>query len=182
MSRCLPAITPPRLYRPPYRDAHVRLVSMEAWFGMFNKFRKERHMRILSGFIFTLALMMTGISSPVLAGNSDPLFVNMTTDDAHRANMAISFGSAQFERGHPLTIFLNDKGVSVASKANADKYGHHQKMLAEAMKKGAVVIVCPMCMKHYGVKKSDLLPGLKVGNPDFTGSMLFKDGTRTMTW
>jgi hypothetical protein len=37
-------------------------------------------------------------------------------------------------------------------------------------------------MKHYGVKAADLLPGLKVGNPELTGSLLFKDDTRTLTW
>jgi len=32
------------------------------------------------------------LTAPALAGDTDPLFVNMTTDDAHRANMAITFG------------------------------------------------------------------------------------------
>ena len=55
-------------------------------------------------------------------------------------------------------------------------------MLAEVMGKGGAVLVCPMCMKHYGVKESDLLPGLKVGNPDLTGGTLFKNNTRTLSW
>lgn len=139
-------------------------------------------MKFIPVFLLIIGMLMTGISAPVMADSPDPLFVNMTTDDAHRANMAISFGSAQFERGHPLTIFLNDKGVLVASRANSDKYGHHQKILTEVIGKGAVVIVCPMCMKHYGVKKTDLLPGMKVGNPDLTGSMLFRANTKTLAW
>ncbi len=49
--------------------------------------------------------------TPALAGDADPLFINLISDDPHRADMAISFGKNQLERSHPLTIFLNDKGV-----------------------------------------------------------------------
>jgi 16S rRNA (cytidine1402-2'-O)-methyltransferase len=66
--------------------------------------------------------------------------------------MAISFGKNQLERSHPLTIFLNDKGVFIGSKENAAKYADHQKKLGELMSKGATVLICPMCMKHYGIK------------------------------
>ena len=106
----------------------------------------------------------------------------MTTDEAHRASMAISFGKAQMERGHPLTVFLNDKGVFVGAKAHAAKYGEHQKVLGELMGKGATVIACPMCMKHYGIETADLLPGIQVGKPELTGGALFKDDTKTMSW
>lgn len=57
-----------------------------------------------------------------------------------------------------------------------------RKKLGELVSKGATVLICPMCMKHYGIKESDLLPGVKVGNPDLTGSFLFKDDTQTLTW
>jgi sulfur relay (sulfurtransferase) complex TusBCD TusD component (DsrE family) len=96
--------------------------------------------------------------------------------------MGITLGKNQMERGHPLTIFLNDKGVFIGSKANAAKFADQQKLLGELMSKGAVVLICPMCMKHYGVKEADLLPGLKVGNPELTGGALFKDNTKSLTW
>lgn len=138
-------------------------------------------MKFFSHLVLALALMVSSIAT-VFAGDSDPLFVNLTTDDAHRADMGISFGKNQLERGHPLTIFLNDKGVFIGSKGNAVKFADHQKMLGELMSKGATVLICPMCMKHYGVKESDLLSGVKVGNPDLTGSFLFKDNTKTLSW
>ena len=106
--------------------------------------------------------LVVAVSTPTFAGDSDPLFVNMTTDDAHRANMAISFGKNQLERGHPLTIFLNDKGVLIGTRANAAAFADQQKALADLLSKGATVIICQMCMKHYGVEKADLLPGLKI--------------------
>jgi len=139
-------------------------------------------MKFISHLLLALALFMGAIATPAFAGDTDPLFVNLTSDDPHRANMAITFGGNQHERGHPLTIFLNDKGVLIGSKANSAKFADHQKALAELMSKGAAVIICPMCMKHYGVKESDLLPGLKVGKPELTGGALFKDNTKTLTW
>lgn len=106
----------------------------------------------------------------------------MTTDDGHRAAMALNFGKNQLERGHPLTVFLNDKGVYVGSRLQAHRFPEQQKMLAELMAKGANVIACPMCMQHYGVQPADLLPGIQVGKPELTGAALFRDNTRTLTW
>ncbi len=129
-----------------------------------------------------LALCLAVASVAATAGPTDPLFVNLTTDDSHRANMGITFGANQMERGHPLTIFLNDKGVALGSKANASRYAEHQKAIAGLIAKGATVLICPMCMKHYGVSQADLLPGIKVGNPDLTGEALFRDNGKTLTW
>lgn len=139
-------------------------------------------MKLLKIFTFLLITFAATVSQPTFAGANDPLFVNMTTDESHRANMAITFSKSQMERGHPVTIFLNDKGVFVGSKGNSEKYQEQQAFLAEIMKKGGSVMACPMCIKHYGVKESDLLEGIKVGNPELTGSALFKDNTKTLTW
>ena len=139
-------------------------------------------MKFFSPLLLALALIVGGVAIPAFAGGDAPLFINLTTDDPHRANMGISFGKNQLERGHPLTIFLNDKGVLIGSQENAAQFADHQKMLGELVEKGATVLICPMCMKHYGVKEADLLPGLQVGNPELTGGALFKDDTRTLTW
>lgn len=135
--------------------------------------------KLLSLLSLFVALVLPGMS---FAGANDPLFINMTSDDDHRATMAIGFGVKQQALGHPLTIFLNDKGVFVGSKAHSGKYAEQQKALADAMTKGGTVIACPLCMKHYGVKETDLLPGIQVGKPELTGGALFKDNTKTLTW
>ena len=57
--------------------------------------------------------------------------------------MGITFGKDQLERGHPLTVFLNDKGVLIGSKANSAKFADHQKALGELMSKGATVLIVP---------------------------------------
>jgi sulfur relay (sulfurtransferase) complex TusBCD TusD component (DsrE family) len=131
-----------------------------------------------------LAFALIGVlaAMPAAAEGPGSLFVNLTSDDDHRANMAITFSKGQLERGHPVTIFLNDRGVFVGTKSNTEKFKGQQQALAELMAKDAVVIVCPFCAKHYGIDAADLIEGAKVGNPDLTGSYLFKEDTKTMTW
>jgi sulfur relay (sulfurtransferase) complex TusBCD TusD component (DsrE family) len=141
-------------------------------------------MRAISKLLLVCVLGWCSLISVAAAGETDPLFVNLTTDEPHRASMGISFGQHQLERGHPLTIFLNDEGVRVAAKSgrHARKFGEHQKLLSDLMAKGAVVLVCPMCLSHYGLKETDLIPGIKVGSPELTGDALFKGNTRSLSW
>ncbi len=138
-------------------------------------------MKMLHRLLIVFALA-AGSATPVIAGGKDPLFINLTSDDPHRANMALVFGKNQLERGHPLTVFLNDRGVLIGARANAAKFAEQQKTVGELLGKGATVLICPMCMQHYGVKEADLLAGVKVGNPELTGAALFKDDTKTLTW
>lgn len=139
-------------------------------------------MKFLRHSLILMAVIIGGAAMPAFAGGADPLFVSLTTDDPHRANMALAFGKNQLERGHPVIIFINDKGVQIASKSHAAKFADEQKALGELTDKGAVVLICSMCMKHYGVKEADLLPGIKVGSPEVTGDALFKENTKTLTW
>jgi predicted peroxiredoxin len=138
----------------------------------------------LSTLIFMLLFgaAMGAVAADEPAADSAPLFINLVTDDPHRAHMALGFGQKQLERGHPLTVFLNDRGVFIAAKQGAERFGLHQGIIAELVGAGGKIIVCPMCMKHYGVAKADLLEGLEVGNPELTGGALFAPGTQTLTW
>jgi sulfur relay (sulfurtransferase) complex TusBCD TusD component (DsrE family) len=104
--------------------------------------------------LFSFALALGAASLPALAADKAPLFINITTDEPHRANMTIAFGKNQFEHGYALTIFLNDRGVFVGSKAQAGKFGNHQKALADLVGKGATVLIRPMCMKHDGAART----------------------------
>ncbi|OYY95637.1 MAG: DsrE/DsrF-like family protein [Hydrogenophilales bacterium 28-61-23] len=134
--------------------------------------------------LLALSCLLVALSASVgaHAGDADPLFINMSSGDAHRATHAIGFGVTQQAKGHPLTIFLNDKGVLIGSKAHAKQFARQQKDLMDAMSAGGTVIICPICMMHHKVKEADLLPGIKIGSPDVTGAALFKDNTKTMTW
>ena len=78
-------------------------------------------MKTIGRLMIALGLVLAAAVQAV-AGDSDPLFINLTTDDGHRANMALTFGAKQMERGHPLTVFLNDKGVYLGSEAKAETF------------------------------------------------------------
>lgn len=137
---------------------------------------------MLRKLLIALALFAVLAGVPAYADSQGSLFVNLTTDEGHRANMAMMFSQKILERGHPVTIWLNDRGVFLAAKRHAEKFSEQQKALAEMMAKGATVIVCPFCAKHYGIEVDDLIEGAKVGNPDLTGSLLFKEDAKTLTW
>ena len=126
--------------------------------------------------------VLAALSLAVIAGANDPLFINLSTDELHRSTMAINFGKHHSANGHPLTIFLNDKAVMLGVKAGAAKFSDQQQALSEVIASGALVIMCPMCLKQAGYAEVDLLPGVKMGSPKMTGDALFKDGTKTMSW
>ena len=133
---------------------------------------------LAAGLLFCLLALATVCQ----AGASDPLFINLTSDDGHRSLMAISFGQNQLQRGHPLTVYLNDKAVRIASKKEGGAFAEQQALLQQIVAKGGTVLVCPMCSQKYGVSASDFLDGLKLTNPDTTGAALFADNTRTLSW
>lgn len=138
-------------------------------------------MKLIQRLLLVCALLMSA-TLPALAGDTDPLFINLTTDEPARAGMGLTFGQHQHENGHPLTIFLSDKGVLLGARTHAHKYAAQQAMLEALMKNGAVVLVCPACIKHYGVAEVDLLPGLQLSNRKLSGDALFSGNTRSLTW
>ena len=128
--------------------------------------------------ILSLVMMF---SLSLFADSKSPLFANITSDIEHRTLMAVQFSLKMHEKGHPLTIYLNDKGVKLASKENK-QYELFQSKLAEAIEKGATVYICPMCMKEYKVEGSSLVSGLKVGNANLLEKAIFADDTRVISW
>ncbi|MDJ0931805.1 DsrE family protein [Breoghania sp.] len=101
-----------------------------------------------------VGLLMTSALAPVassaFAGDTDPLFINLTSDDGHRINMALGFGGKQHKLRHKLTVFLNDRAVLAASKANNERFSGQKATIAGLLADGATIIVCPMCMNHSG--------------------------------
>ncbi|MGD9970470.1 MAG: DsrE family protein [Sulfuricurvum sp.] len=129
-----------------------------------------------------IAAMLGGMSVASYAGDKDPLFVNIITDDPHSSQMAIHFGEVMFNKGHPLTILLNNKGVNVLQKSKASKYVFQQKTISSLSEKGATILYCPMCLQAMKMKESDVIGGVKASDPDTIEQALFKDNTKTLTW
>lgn len=130
-----------------------------------------------------MALVLALVTSSLaFSAANDPLFINLSTDEPGRASMAINFGKHHSSAGHPLTIFLNDKAVMMGVKAGSTKFADQQQALSGLISSGALVIMCPICLKQAGYMESDLIAGVKLGGPQITGEALFKDGTKTMSW
>jgi len=139
-------------------------------------------MNAIKSAMIALLLPLSFVASSALAGEKDPLFISATSDDAHRAEMALVFSKNQLERQHPVTVFLNDKAVFVASKPNSERFKNQQVLLTSLMEKGATVLVCAMCLKYYGIAETDILPGVKISNPELVDAALFKENTKTLSW
>lgn len=134
-------------------------------------------MNTVKSLILACGLLLAG--SGWAAG--EPLFINVTSaPDMHRTEMALGFAANVLKKEHPVTVFLNDLAVKTATKAAAASATG--KLLADVVQAGGTVIVCPSCMKHYGVAEADLIAGAKVGNPDLTQSALFAPNARTLSW
>lgn len=129
-----------------------------------------------------LLTVLAAFSLSTIAGSNDPLFVSLTSDEPHRASMALNFGKHHAANGHPLSVFLSDKGVYLGVKAGASSHPEQQKLLLEMIAGGSAVIMCPPCLRHYGFTEADLLPGIKMGGAKVTGEALFKPNTKTLSW
>jgi len=115
------------------------------------------------------------------------LFVNLTSDDIHRAGMAISFAQSVLQNGHKATIFLNINGVRIATNnipqhINGITDKSLQEMLQEFIAQGGTVIACPSCLKLAGVGEDELMEGVIIGSPQVTQPLLFADDVRVMSW
>ena len=145
-------------------------------------------MRLLNTFAVMLAVLCIMSSPLALAESKQKLFVNLTSDEINRAAMAIGFSTKVLtEKNMPVTIFLNVEGVRIADKNIPEqKYSNGKslkEMLADFMKAGGQVIICPMCMKNVGgLTKDELISGVKIGGPDVTMPAMFAEGTAVMSY
>ncbi len=128
-----------------------------------------------------MMVILAGFGQIAQAGSSDPLFVNLTTDDNHKANMAIALSREMLKEGHPVTIYLNCQAVQIANKNNP-RYTHQQKKLMEFISKGGIVLVCPVCEKFIHRGQADLIPGVQLSTAPAVSQALFKENTKTLSW
>jgi sulfur relay (sulfurtransferase) complex TusBCD TusD component (DsrE family) len=128
------------------------------------------------------AITIAIVGSFAHAADRPSLFLNLTSDNSQRSETGLLFAKEQLERGHALTVLLNDQAVRMGSSANLRNFISQQKLLRELMGKGAIVLVCRVCMRHYGVTEASLMQGMQLDDPERVGEALFRDDTRTLTW
>ncbi len=134
-----------------------------------------------------VAALLLASTAQAAEDKSMGLFVNLTTLENGPAGHALYMAGRQMERGHPVTFFLNNKAALLASKHTPLGRFHMsgktvREMLADAMARGAKVIVCQMCAKMNGVGSADLIDGAMLGNPELVAEYLFDPSYQVLSW
>jgi predicted peroxiredoxin len=125
-------------------------------------------------------LTMGSLAVSATAAAKESVFVNLTSDEPHRATMALIFARSLVKDGHDVTLFLNVDSVRLAS-TKVQKLADQRKELQAFMQDGGKVIVCPHCMKVRKVAEGDLIKGLVMGGKG-EGRQAFLASTRSITY
>jgi predicted peroxiredoxin len=148
----------------------------------------------MAALVIALGLSARLLSAEAVAQDTNPapadhapLFINMTTGDSWRGWMGLHFADSTLQMGHPVTVFLNLDAVKLAAKAGAQQKKATMKrvprdILVDFMKHGGVVLMCGPCMEEFGLKLSDLVPGVQMGKPGLTQDYIFAANGRTLSW
>ena len=115
------------------------------------------------------------------------IFYNITSDDTWAAGMATGQASKALESGYNVVVFLNVRGVYLASTdRQQDTFAgtgkSAQQMLQVIMKNGGRVIMCPMCMKQAGLTMDDVIEGVARGGPGVTFELMTADDTVVVSY
>ena len=136
---------------------------------------------------WAVALLFLFSTASFAAEDQKTIFYNVTTEEAWAAGMALGQATKALESGYQVVIFLNVRGVFIASKsfstdawAGSDK--SLQDMLQTAIQKGAKAIICPMCMKKAGMIMDDVIEGVVQGGPEVTMKAMTADNTAVISF
>ena len=145
------------------------------------------HEHLQKIYVLSLVLLVALLSGPVFADEKKTIFYNITTEEAWAAGMALAQANKALENGYDVAIFLNVRGVFLASKkfktdSWADSGKSLQDMLKSAMDKGAKTIICPMCLKKAGMTMDDLIEGVVKGGPKVTMKAMTADNTAVISF
>lgn len=142
--------------------------------------------------ILAFVAITSVITTSYAADQKGGLFVNLTTDDTWAATKAIMFAHKKvLKNGYkPVAIWLNVRGIYLADKKRAshvhglmkDKGVSVQDMLKAFIADGGTVIACGACSKAAGLKHSDFIDGVVMGNQELVMGLLFNPEVKTLSW
>ena len=162
--------------------------------------------RLVSALLLSLALLV-GLFAPAMTAGpaeatavspasqvaakkwSNRLYINLQSgrEDLHRVNMAYQLARGQRALGRPVVIFFNINAPELATNKlpSALKYRTNPPLkaqLAELIKSGVKVMVCPTCGADQGITSADqLVPGAVFADPKMQRKYT-KPGTVSMTY
>jgi predicted peroxiredoxin len=126
--------------------------------------------------LFWLAMACMGIvgaswvfTGPALAEpglKNRILVVHVATDDPAAANMAVMFANNMQDKGKPVVLFLDVKGVGIGVKTPPKNLEDAASKVKTFLNNGGRVLVCHHCLGMAGFKEDDLLPSAELGIPE----------------
>lgn len=119
--------------------------------------------------VFTLGCAANPEGSTGSKGNGSDAkiaLISITSDpnvDLQEVNMGLTFAGFCVDEGYDVNIFLNVKGVKMATKDFSDdvkfkEYKSLKSQLVALSKRGVQVHVCPVCMKDFGITNEQIIP------------------------
>ena len=107
------------------------------------------------------------------AGSKGTLVINLTSgkEDPHAVTMALELAGHALDDNRAVIVFLNVRAPELAGKHLPTTCGLPGKplipeMIGTLLKRGAVFLCCPSCMKVLGVQEADLVPGVKLATKE----------------
>jgi len=114
-----------------------------------------------------------GSAEPQVGQTPPTVLLNVTSGDEDLLAVTTAFHVAEHSlaRGRTAVLFFNVRGPVIASKRlpETTKLGGDppiRQQLAELIRKGAKVYVCPYCVKAAGLRKEDLVAGVELATPE----------------
>jgi predicted peroxiredoxin len=136
---------------------------------------------LLPGLIATLVLALM-VSASAYAQDKQRLLINLSSDTPWRTEMALAFADAVLERGVAVTLWLNNEGVRVAKAQSSGRLKVANQALTTLINKGVRVIVCPECLREFGVNERQLVSGAMLGKPEMVIPLLLDANTQVLSW
>lgn len=144
--------------------------------GFAAGFALTSSLRLFAAVVLTLSMAGVG------AQDRQKLFINLSSDTPWRVEMALAFADAVLERDVTVTLWLNNEGVRVARAQSSGQLKAANEALVVLINKGARVVVCPECLRQFGLNERQLVPGATVGKAEATIPLLFDAGTQVLSW
>ena len=129
-----------------------------------------------NGIGFLVIVMIAGLAGSLLfvleaaraqsRTDKSAIVLNVTSgrEDVHAVTMALQLANHALDDGRPAVLFLNVRAPDLARRDLPDSLVLHgnppvRQMVADLIKRGAGVLVCPSCAKVMGVTPEDLIEG-----------------------
>jgi intracellular sulfur oxidation DsrE/DsrF family protein len=117
-------------------------------------------MKFTRAFVCAAIFAATLLSQPAYADNY--LLINLVSYTSTESHKAIDYAKGELKKGRSVIVYLEEASVMAAAKSNAQQFQKQQRNLKELIANGAIVAVCPHCLKRYKIGEADLLNGVQV--------------------